>query len=239
VTAKTFGLTPRAAAPVLALTALTLLVAPAAARDVPTWKPLPVAGMQIVYGFSKGSDTTHVITKVDGDDVWNTVRSQVDGAARVHNNITFRSILTWQLHREGAGILRWKFDRKKLASLWPLKVGNQVTVKADLYLGRGATFQAAEKALKLADRVVYRFRVEGRRHVTVPGGTWQSWIILRIAEQRGLDGKLKYVSVRRYWLAERLGWIVRMDSNSIAADAKQNSTALLRAKAVALPAKKN
>lgn len=216
-----------------------LLFAPAAvARDVPDWKPLPVAGTKIIFTHSKSGDTTHDITKVDGDDVWNSVRSMADGKPRVHNNITFRSILTWQLHREGAGILRWKFDRKKLASLWPLKVGNNVRLKADLYLGRGKTFEEAEKDLKLADRVTYRFRVEGRRHVTVPGGKFQSWIILRIAEQRDLKGTLKYVSVRRYWLAEKLGWIVRLDSDSMAADEKGNSIATLKAKAVALPSKK-
>jgi len=105
-------------------------------------------------------------------------------------------------------------------------------------LGRGKTLEAAVAKLKQTHTITYRFLVEGRRHITVKGGTWQAWIISRVAEQRDMKGALTYVGMRRYWLAERLGWIVRLDTDDIYPDEKKNRTATLQATVVALPARK-
>ena len=77
---------------------------PTSARDVPGWKPVPAAGMKIAYKHSDGTATTHTIEKVDGDDVWNTVQFVEGGTRLTNHNITYRSVLTWYLHREGEGV---------------------------------------------------------------------------------------------------------------------------------------
>jgi len=213
-------------------------LSPAIAHDVPRWKPLPAAGMKITYKHSDGTATTHTIEKVDGDDVWNVVRFVENGDRLTNHNITFRSVLTWYLHRKGEGVLRWDFDRARLASLWPLKVGNSVHFRARLLLGKAKTKEAAEAALNPMQTVDYSFTVEGRRHVTTKAGTYQAWIILRIGETRDLKGKLVNVLIRRFWIAEDLGWIVRLDSHSIRPEPGRSNRATLQAEAVALPAGK-
>lgn len=211
---------------------------PALAKDDIKWAPQPVPGMMIEFMHSDGTPTTHRITKVEGNNVWNTVDFDNGGVPAKNVNITYRSVITWQIHRPGEGVLRWEFDRKKLDSLWPLQVGKSVRLKTRVMLGRGKTLEAATATLKQTHSVTYRFVVEGRRHITVKGGTWQSWIISRVAEQRDMKGTLTYVGMRRYWLAEQLGWIVRLDTDDIFPDEKKNRTATLQAKAVALPARK-
>lgn len=209
----------------------------ALAKEKSAWGPRPVVGTKMIYTHSDGTPTTHLIEKIEGDNVWNTVNFDNGGAPATNRNVTYRSIVTWELHRVGEGVIRWDFDRNQLARLWPLKVGNAVRLTARVLLGKGKTREAALAALKQTHSVTYRFVVEGRRHVTVPAGTFQSWVILRIAEQRDLEGKLTFVAMRRYWLAEDLGWIVRLDSDTIYQDAKANRVASLTAKAVALPSK--
>lgn len=220
------------------LAALLALASPALAKDDVNWAPQPVPGMMIEFMHSDGTPTSHRITKVDGDNVWNTVDFDNGGVPAKNVNITYRSVITWQIHRPGEGVLRWEFDRKKLDTLWPLKVGKSVRLKTKVMLGRGKTLEAAAAQLKQTHSVTYRFHVEGRRHITVKGGTWQAWVISRIAEQRDMKGVLTYVGTRRYWLAERLGWIVRLDTDDIFPDEKKNRIATLQAVAVALPARK-
>lgn len=222
----------------LSIVALSAVVAHALAKDSAKWAPQPLAGMMIEFMHTDGTLAKHRITKVEGNNVWNTVDFDNGGVPAKNVNITYRSIITWQIYRPAEGVIRWEFDRKKLDTLWPLQVGKSVRVKTKLMLGRGKTLEAAAAKLKQTHSITYRFVVEGRRHVTVKGGTWQAWVISRVAEQRDMKGTLTYVGMRRYWLAERLGWIVRLDTDDIRPDEKKNRITTMQATAVALPARK-
>jgi len=91
---------------------------------------------------------------------------------------------------------------KGLESLWPLKVGNQRTFETIAAAGRVAT-GIAESWLPVY--YTSEFRVTGRETVTVPAGTFETFVV----QWREFSHGPQYDGTRTWWIAPKIGYFVK------------------------------
>lgn len=167
-----------------------------------SWSRTDKAGGKTVTG-----SIIHRVLSAGGDEVLYNVSSpgKYDGdEVRL-----FRGIFSYAFWRPGKGWVEFKFDRAAIAKLWPLKVGNKARVAMRFGYGLGKTVAAAKVRWKVTEIGEIHYRVLRRERVTVPAGTFDTFVIQRTRRFRKFDGK-KFFSQRRVgWLAPKLGYIVK------------------------------
>ena len=120
----------------------------------------------------------HRVLRVDGDELLYKVGSldKYDGdEVRL-----LRGIFSWAYWRPGQGWVEFKFDRAAIRKLWPLKPGNEARVKMRYGYGLGKTIGEARKKWKETEAGEIRYKVLRREKVTVPAGTFDTFVIERI-----------------------------------------------------------
>ncbi len=192
----------------------TMLAAGGSRAEVGVRYTPPPKGLELVWsridkvgGKAVTSSFIHRVLGVRGDEVLYSVSSpgKYDGdEVRL-----FRGIFSYAYWRPGQGWVEYKFDRAALAKLWPLKVGNQARVAMRFGFGLGKTIAAAKMRWKATETGEVRYRVLRRETVTVPAGTFDTFVIERTRLFRKLNDSEVSSQQRVGWLAPKLGYIVK------------------------------
>ncbi len=205
----------------MAALAMCVTTAPASAQNQAAYVP-PKKGLQFVFAYwrdgkeiAERKRVTHTILDIKGDVVINTVGRSVQD-----HHKTLRGIVSFDFFRPRGGVIRQEIDHDKVRALWPLAAGKRVQFTSKLLFARGKSKEVANAQLKHTDNVKYSLEILRREKVTVPAGTFDTFVIRQIRIMTNLKGKVEQRSDKTYWYAPSLGWIVRLISAISNADEK-------------------
>lgn len=211
------GLTTIGGATVLLLTAGAGLNGCATAPGSGDFAAPPV-GTVLHFQRPKGAAPVgfrHKIVAASGDELVYHVTNETSEATNDQVRL-YRGLFSYAYWRPGRGWVEYKFDRATLAPLWPLKVGNRVDFPVTFGFAAAKTEAEGKAKWTMTERGRMTFAVRRRERITVPAGTFDTFVIHRVRNFTLVAPPHRRIAVERVsWYAPSLGYVVRQTTQTM------------------------
>lgn len=157
----------------------------------------------------------HKIVSASGDELIYHVTNETSEPTNDQVRL-YRGIFSYAYWRPGSGWVEYKFDRAQVAPLWPLKVGNKVDFPVTFGFAAAKTEAEGKRAWKVTERGRMTFTVRRQERVTVPAGTFDTFVIHRVRNFTLVAPPRRRIAVERVsWYAPSLGYVVRQTTQNM------------------------
>ena len=157
----------------------------------------------------------HKIVDVSGDELVYHVVNESSNPTNDQVRL-YRGIFSYAFWRPGGGWVEYKFDRSQVAPLWPLKVGNTVVFPVTFGYAEAKTEAEGKKGWKATERGQMTFTVRRQERITVPAGTFDTFVIHRVRNFTRVAPPHRRLAVERVsWYAPKLGYVVRQTTQNL------------------------